>query len=194
MKNIKFLILFFLFFFISALPCLSEDEDRQGADHLLDYTMGPGDLLHISVWKNPELTMVVTILPDGKISFPLIGDMIASGKTVPVFKKEFCAKIEQYVPDPELSVIVQQVNSLMVYVMGRVNRPGHLVLNANINVLQALAMSGGLNPFAKKNKILIFREVDGKIKTFKFMYKAVVQGENLEQNILLRRGDTIVVP
>ncbi len=198
MKKIKcsmlFFGLFFGLFFLMAAPCLSENKDKHGAENISDYIMGPGDLLHISVWKNPELTMPVTVLPDGKISFPLIGDVIAGGKTVPAFRKEVCAKIEPYVPDPELSVIVQQVNSMMVYVIGRVNHPGRLVLNANINVLQALAMAGGLNPFAKKNKILIFRQVDGKIKTLKFMYKDVAQGKNLEQNILLRRGDTIVVP
>ncbi len=194
MKKIKFLMLFFGLFFIMAVPCLSENEDKHGAENLSDYIMGPGDMLHISVWKNPELTMQVTVLPDGKISFPLIGDVIAGGKTVPAFKEEICSKIEPYVPDPELSVIVQQVNSMMVYVIGRVNRPGRLVLNANINVLQALAMAGGLNPFAKKNKIMIFRQVDGKTKILKFMYKDVSRGENLEQNIFLRRGDTIVVP
>ena len=159
-----------------------------------DYLIGRGDILDISVWKDEALTKLVTVLPDGKISFPLIGDIDAAGKTVTSLRNELNKKIEQYVPDPNLSVVVQQVNSMMIYIIGRINHPGRFVLNTNINVLQALSMAGGLNPFAKKNKILIFREENGKTTIFKFRYNDVSRGEALEQNIILKRGDIIVVP
>ena len=159
-----------------------------------DYLIGRGDILDISVWKDEALTKLVTVLPDGKISFPLIGDIDAAGKTVTSLRNELNKKIEQYVPDPNLSVVVQQVNSMMIYIIGRINHPGRFVLNTNINVLQALSMAGGLNPFAKKNKILIFREETGKTTIFKFRYNDVSRGEDLEQNIMLKRGDIIVVP
>ncbi|MBL0700787.1 MAG: polysaccharide biosynthesis/export family protein, partial [Desulfosarcina sp.] len=150
--------------------------------------------LDISVWKEEALTKLVTVLPDGKISFPLIGDIDAAGKTVASLGNELNKKIERYVPDPNLSVVVQQVNSMLIYIIGRINQPGRFVLNTNINVLQALSMAGGLNPFAKKNKILIFREKNEKTTIFKFRYDEVSKGENLEQNRMLKRGDIIVVP
>ena len=126
-----------------------------------DYVIGPGDLLNISVWKDESLTRQVVVLPDGKIAFPLIGQLPAAGRTVSELTKDMEQKLERFVPGVTLSVVVQQVNSLMVYVIGRVNNPGRFVLNSDINVLQALAMAGGLNPFAKRGDIRIFREVGG---------------------------------
>jgi polysaccharide export outer membrane protein len=159
-----------------------------------DYVIGPGDVLEISVWKEEALTKLVTVLPDGKISFPLIGQTIAGGKTLAKLRTELEKKLSRFVPDLTLSVGVHQVNSMMVYVIGRVNRPGNFALNTNINVLQALSMAGGLNPFAKRSKIKIFRKEDGLDKTFDFDYDDVSKGENLEQNIWLERGDIVVVP
>jgi polysaccharide export outer membrane protein len=98
------------------------------------------------------------------------------------------------VPDLDLSVIVHQVNSMMVYVIGRVNNPGRFPINSNVSVLQALAMAGGLNPFAKRSKIKIFRNQGGQTRIFDFDYDDVSKGETLEQNIMLKRGDVIVVP
>lgn len=159
-----------------------------------DYILGPGDQLDVSVWKDEAMTKVVTVLPDGKIYFPLIGEVSAGGKTLAQLKKEMEKRISHYVPDVILNVDVRQVNSMLVYVIGRVNSPGRLVLNANINVLQALTMAGGPNPFARKSKIRIFRPEGENTKVFKFDYEDVVDGKNLEQNIILRRGDTIIVP
>ena len=177
---------------ILSTACLAEEDRVKFFGD--DYLIGPGDILDISVWKEEALTKLVTVLPDGKISFPLIGDIDAAGKTVASLGNELNKKIEQYVPDPNLSVVVQQVNSMLIYIIGRINHPGRFVLNTNINVLQALSMAGGLNPFAKKNKILIFREKNKKTTIFKFRYDDVSKGENLEQNIMLKRGDIIVVP
>lgn len=159
-----------------------------------DYTIGTGDVLIISVWNNEALTRTVTVLPDGKIHFPLIGEIVVGGKTLAVLKKDLRTRLHPFVPDPELSVMVGQVNSMLIYVIGKVNHPGRFVLNTNVNVLQALATAGGLNSFAKRNKIKIFRESNGKTHIFSFEYDRVTEGENLEQNISLERGDVVVVP
>jgi polysaccharide export outer membrane protein len=159
-----------------------------------DYRIGPGDLLEISVWKEPALTKMATVLPDGKISFPLIGQIQAEGLTVARLKQRIEEKLVQFVPDPNLSVALQQINSLFVYVVGKVNAPGRLQLNTHIDVLQALAMAGGLNPFAETGKIKIFRKTGDRTRIFEFDYDAVARGKNLDQNIRLLRGDVIVVP
>ena len=159
-----------------------------------DYTIGPGDVLNISVWNNEPLTRAMTVLPDGNIHFPLIGEVVVGGKTLEVLEKELKVKLHPFVPDPELSIMVAQVNSMLIYIIGKVNAPGRFVLNTNVNVLQALATAGGLNTFAKRGKIKIFREEDGKTRIFPFDYDDVTDGENLEQNIMLKRGDVVVVP
>ena len=159
-----------------------------------DYVIGRGDILDISVWKDEALTKLVTVLPDGKISFPLIGEVAAGGKTLSQLRKELEKRLSRYVPDINLSIVVTQINSMLVYVIGRVNNPGRFALNTNINVLQALALAGGLNPFAKRSKIQVFREERNGTQIFPFDYDDVVKGENLQLNIRLRRGDVVVVP
>ncbi len=159
-----------------------------------DYVIGPGDILNISVWKDEALTRQVVVLPDGKIAFPLIGQVKAAGRTVAELTAEIEQKLARFVPDATLSVVVQQVNSMMVYVIGRVNNPGRFPVNADVNVLQALSMAGGLNPFAKRGDIKIFREVGGGTKILLFDYDTVAGGDNVKQNIRLQRGDVIVVP
>ena len=158
------------------------------------YIIGPGDVLTISVWKDESLTRNVPVRPDGKISFPLIGEITAGGKSVSQLKKEIEKKISPYVPQPTLSVGVQAINSLLVYIIGRVNNPGRFVLNTNINVLQGLAMAGGCNSFAKRNNIKIFRKHQGRTRILEFRYDDVTGGKHLEENIILQRGDVIVVP
>ena len=159
-----------------------------------DYVVGPGDVLDISVWKDESLTRSVLVLPDGTIAFPLIGNIQAAGKTLLELKKEIETGISRYVKDPVLSLEVRQVNSMIFYVIGRVNNPGKFLLNANINVLQALAMAGGLNPFAKKGSIRILRQHGDRTESFPFNYDDVIMGKNLGQNITLQRGDVLVVP
>jgi polysaccharide export outer membrane protein len=181
-------------FLICFLPLLVFADEKTTASAVIDYIIGPGDVLDISVWKEPALTKLVTVLPDGKISFPLVGTLAASGKTLDQLTKELEKKLSRFVPDLSLSVMVHQVNSHIVYVIGRVNNPGRFVLNANIDVLQALAMAGGLNPFAEQGNIKIFRETEGGKKIFKFDYDDVAGGKKLEENIKLKRGDVIVVP
>jgi len=159
-----------------------------------DYLIGPGDLLGIEVWKDPSLTRTVMVLPDGKIVFPLIGELTAGGKSVESLKKEIARRIEVYVPDTVLTLEVRQMNSLFIYVLGRVNNPGRPQLTGNVNVLQALAMAGGLNPFAKRSDIRIFRQEGGETRIFHFDYDEVTSGERLADNIELKRGDVLFVP
>ncbi len=158
------------------------------------YLIGAGDVLDISVWKDEAQTKTVVVLPDGTIAFPLIGQLMAEGKTVSQLKGEITQKVSLYVPDPVVTVIVHQVNSMLIYVIGKVNNPGRFLLNTNVNVMQALTMAGGLNPFAKRDKITIMRDEWGDTTIFRFNYDEVSTGENLQQNIRLRRGDVVVVP
>lgn len=158
------------------------------------YRIGSGDILDISVWKDEALTKLIPVLPDGTISFPLVGKVTAGGRTLEEFKDDLEKRIARYVPEPVLSVSVQQVNSMMVYVIGRVNAPGRVQLNGNVTALQALAMAGGPNPFAKRNAIKIFREAPDRTVILDFPYDDISQGEHLELNIPMQRGDVMVVP
>jgi polysaccharide biosynthesis/export protein len=160
-----------------------------------EYRIGPGDVLNIEVWKDAALSRPVTVLPDGKISFPLIGELTAGDRTVAELKKEIESKISRFVPDSPLTVEVKQVNSLHVYVLGRVNAPGRFVLTSNVTVLQALATAGGPNAFANRSQIRILRQEGGKtVRSPAFDYDEVTAGKHLETNVLLRRGDVIYVP
>ncbi len=192
MKKIGWTITLMILSVLVFAPLIAAQEQ---ADRLVEgYVVGPGDVLDISVWKNETLDKRVTVLPDGRISFPLIGEITAGGKTVAELVKELKKRLGRYVPDVNLSLMVHQVNSMLIYVIGRVNNPGRFVLNTEVNVLQALAMAGGLNPFAKRRKIKIFRKKTQQTELFNFDYDDVAKGRRLEQNIQLRRGDVIVVP
>ena len=180
--------------FLFSCPLISFAANEKPILPTDEYIIGPGDVLDISVWKDDALTKLVAVLPDGKISFPLIGEVTAGGKTLGQLKNDLEKKLTRYVPDVNLSVVVTQINSMIIYVVGRVNKPGMFALNTNVNVLQALAMAGGLNPFAKRSKIKIFREETNGTQIFPFDYDEVTKGERLQQNIRLERGDVVVVP
>ena len=176
----------------TALSAEQVSSDSMGAR--TDYIIGPGDVIIVSVWEVEALTKRVVVLPDGKISYPLIGELMAAGKTINQMREEFKKALTRFVPDPVVTVWVEQVNSMLIYVIGRVNSPGRFLLNTNVDVLQALATAGGLNAFAKRSKIKIFRKAGGQKRIYKFDYNEVSTGEELEQNIVLKRGDVIVVP
>jgi polysaccharide export outer membrane protein len=158
------------------------------------YLIGPGDLLDIAVWKDESLTRTCVVRPDGFISFPLIGEIRAAGKTPSQLKAEMASKLVQYVPDVVLSLDVREIRSLVIYVIGKVNNPGRFILTSDITVLQALAAAGGLNLFAKNNDIKIYRQGVDETTIFPFQYDQVVEGKRLEQNIYLQRGDVVVIP
>ena len=158
-----------------------------------EYRIGPGDVLEIGVWQNSDLQKQLAVLPDGKIHFPLVKEVQAAGLTVAELEASIHEKLVKFIPEPDLSLSVVQVNSLMIYVIGKVNKPGRFPLNSDIDVLQALALAGGLNPFAKEKEIAVFRKTQSETTIFNFNYDEVSQGEKLEQNIILERGDVIVV-
>jgi polysaccharide export outer membrane protein len=166
---------------------------KPAAETTAEYTIGPGDMLEISVWKNNDLSRQVVVLPDGTINFPIVGRFSAGGETVAQLKVEMEKKLRHYIPEPELTIIVQQVNSMVVYVIGKVNRPGHIPLNRNISILQALAMAGGLNIFANPRNISIVRKNRKGTLIIPFDYKAVTEDNQMEENIQLQRGDVVVV-
>lgn len=158
------------------------------------YLIGPEDVLEISVWKDENLSKQVIVRPDGKISLPLIGDIQAGGKTTNEVSEEITEKLKNFIPEPTVTVTVASIHSFKIYIIGNISRSGEFSLGRQINVLQALAMAGGLGEFASSKKIMIIRKKGKKQVKIPFNYKEVLEGENIEQNIYLQRGDVIVVP
>lgn len=158
------------------------------------YIIQPGDILIVSVWKERDLQSEIAVRPDGGLNFPLVGEIMASGKTIEQLQKELADKLTKYVPDPVVTVSVKQSSGNKIYVVGKVNRPGEFIAYRNMDVMQALSMSGGPTPYASVNKIKILRRVNGEQKVFLFKYSRVEKGEDLEQNIVLQGGDVVVVP
>jgi polysaccharide export outer membrane protein len=158
------------------------------------YIIQPGDVLTISVWREKDLQGEVAVRPDGGINFPLAGEIVAAGKTIEQLKADIAAKLSKYVPDPVVTATVKNSLGNKIYVVGKVNKPGDYITNRTVDVMQALSMAGGPNPYASVNKIKILRRVNGEQKTFLFKYSQVEKGKNLEQNIVLQGGDIVVVP
>jgi polysaccharide export outer membrane protein len=158
------------------------------------YLLGPEDVLLISVWKDEHLTREVVVRPDGMISFPLVGDLAAEGRTVEELRSDLVRRLVKYIPNVNVSVALTKMLSYKIYVVGRVNKPGEYLVGHYTDVLQALSLAGGLTPFAAENDIKIVRRVMGQQHTFPFRYSDVRKGTALEQNILLERGDVVMVP
>ena len=186
-KDLCFFLLI-MTFFITIPPTLTAKE-QDGP-----YLIGPEDILEISVWKDPDLTKQVVVRPDGKISFPLIGELEAGSHSVEWLQKEIKKRINEYVPDAMVSVTVIQINSIKIYVIGKVGRPGEYRIGRNINVMQALSLAGGLSTFADADSILILRTQKEAQIRIRFKYKEIKKGVDLEQNIVLETGDVVVVP
>ena len=159
-----------------------------------DYQIGPEDMLEISVWKEEGLKKEVLVRPDGGITFPLAGDMQAAGKTAKQLQQEITQRLDKFISEPVVSVAVLKVVGTRIYVIGRVNKPGEFVAGRYVDVLQGLAMAGGLTPFAAENDIKVLRKENGKDLVFPFRYSEVKKGSNLDQNIILKGGDVVVVP
>ena len=158
------------------------------------YDISPGDIIEISVWKDPELSRNLVVPPDGIISFPLIGSINITRLSVPELRKIVTQKLSEFIPDATVTIMLIEINSLKAYVIGKANNPGEFPINLETNVMQILSMAGGLNPFASKGNISILRQQDNRIIRIPFDYGQVEKGKNLEQNILLRPGDVVVVP
>ena len=158
------------------------------------YTMQPGDILEISVWKEEGMQSEVLVRPDGGLSFPLVGDVVAEGHTVKQLNAEITEKLKAYIPDPVVTVSLEKIFGNTVYVLGRVHKPGEFQFISKIDVMQALSKAGGMTPFAEVDKIKILRRTGDSQQAILFHYGEVEKGENLEQNILLESGDVVVVP
>lgn len=160
-----------------------------------DYVIGPRDVLAINVWREPEISRTVPVRPDGRISLPLIGEVSVKGLTPPKLQAKLTKELRAYLSNPEVTVIVQQVNSQKFNIVGEVMRPGSYVLARPMTVLDAIAVAGGFRDFAKAKKIYVLRHLhDGSRIRIPFNYKEVIKGKKSYQNVELEVGDTIVVP
>jgi len=159
-----------------------------------DYKVNPGDVLLVSVWKEVDLQGEVLVRPDGKFSFPLAGDIDAKGRSVEEIRELLVKKLSRFIPDLVVSVATLQINGNKVFVIGQVNRPGEIVANPQVDVMQALSIAGGTTPFAELNDITILRRTPNGQQSIEFRYRDIEKGKRLEQNIQLQAGDVVVVP
>jgi polysaccharide biosynthesis/export protein len=186
-----------------AQPAASSASDKTASDKTTtpastsqagpEYVIGPEDALHIAVWREADLTASLPVRPDGKISLPLLDDVQAAGLTPKQLADSITEKLKKYVADPRVTVVVTQINSKRIYLVGEVLHVGATPMLPNMTVLQALS-SAGLNQFANTKRIYVLRTENGKQQKLPVNYRKLVKGEQIEQNYLLQPGDTIVVP
>ncbi len=188
MQQLKYLTLLFLSF--AATAGWAENADSVTPA----YRISAEDVLEISVWREEDLQKEVTVRPDGGVSFPLVGDIQAAGLTPTELENGITQKLKKFIPEAVVTVSVLQVQGLRIYVNGKVARPGQFLVGRYVDVLQALTLAGGLTPFANRNNIKILRREGNREVVLKFNYSQVERGVNLEQNIVLRADDTVVVP
>jgi polysaccharide export outer membrane protein len=189
MKKHKKFIVLVIIMMLPATFALAQSDTSQG------YLIQPGDILEVSVWKEEDLQREVLVRPDGQISFPLVGDIDAKGKTVSDLRAEITARLQKYIPNLVVTVTVARILGKRIYVIGQVNNPGEFVVNPRVDVMQALSMAGGTTPFAKLGDIIILRrDNDGTQSAIRFRYNQVESGRSLDQNIVLSNGDVVVVP
>jgi polysaccharide biosynthesis/export protein len=178
----------------AARPVPNVGAERQAGTTDPHYVIGAQDVLDVSVWKEPDLSRQVPVRPDGKISLPLLNDVQALGLTPTELASQITAGLEKFVTSPQVTVIVSQINSQRVYILGEVGRVGAYGLLPGMTVLQALSNAGGFTPYANLKGIYVLRQDSGKQQKLLFNYKEVISGKKSEQNIELKPGDTIVVP
>jgi polysaccharide export outer membrane protein len=181
-----------LFALLGALSCLLPGFIL--AQPAPTYGLQPGDIIRVSVWREEQLDQGVLVRPDGGISFPLAGDLNASGMTIQEVTDAIADRLSQFIPNPVVTVSLQENTGNRIYVTGRVEQPGVFLVNRPVDVMQAIAMAGGLTPFADKDGIKILRRKGSAQIAIPFNYKLVQKGKSLPQNIMLEAGDTLVVP
>jgi polysaccharide export outer membrane protein len=180
--------------------CLQQDLQYRGtAAPPTEFLIGPEDVLIVTVWRNQELSKEVIVRPDGKISLPLLGDIMAAGLTAQALSKHVADGLAEFMSSPTVTVQVKEINSYHVFAVGEVGRPGKIVLKSFTSVIQAISYAGGFTLFASRNNVHVLRNVkNGQGETKQVMipvpYQDIVQGKNLEANIILKAGDVIVVP
>ncbi len=181
-----------LFFLLLAAAGASAADTQPARD---PYRINPGDILGISVWKEQDLQTQTLVNPDGHFSFPLAGDIRAEGKTVDEIRQELTEKLGRLIPDVVVTVSTMKLEGNKIYVLGQITRAGEFIVTRGVDVMQAIAMAGGTTPFAKLDDIRILRRAaDGAQIAIPFRYSDVQAGRKLDQNIVLRAGDTIIVP
>lgn len=159
------------------------------------YVIGSNDVLSVSVWKEPDISRSVPVRSDGKISLPLVGELQASGETPRQLEQEITKRLQNYISEPEVTVIVTDSKSQKINILGMVARPGAYLLTSTTTVLDAIAMAGGFKDFAKQKSVYVLRQApDGTQQRMPFNYKDVIKGKNAEQNVRLQAGDTVVIP
>jgi polysaccharide export outer membrane protein len=174
---------------------LSDETAPATKPHDATYLIGSSDVLAITVWKEPEISRSIPVRPDGKISLPLAGELQAAGRTPLQLEQDISGKLKAYITNPDVNVMVQQINSEKFNVLGRVVRPGSFPLASTTTVLDAIATAGGFMDFAKQKGVYILRSTPGGGQTrLAFNYKDVIKGKHLEQNMKLQPGDTVIVP
>lgn len=184
----------FLQAFISLALLLTANGASAAADQPGTYRLRSGDAVLISVWREDALQREVRVLPDGSITFPLAGRIEVNGLSAPEVEQRIAAKLKPYLPDPVVTVVVTGIEGNHVYVLGKVGKPGLMILNGPTTVLQALSMAGGLDKFADEGAIKLVRVEAGKQEILPVRYKDLISGRNMATNIQLRAGDTILVP
>ena len=189
-SSIAYLVLMSILALAASRSALAQD----AAAPREPYTINPGDLLEISIWKEPDLQRQVLVRPDGAFSFPLSGDIVAIGRTVEAVRRELTNRLSTFIPDLVVTVTVAEINGNKIYVIGQVNSPGQFVVNPRVDVIQALSIAGGMTPFAESNDIKILRRRNGVQTILRFRYNDIIKGQNLQQNVLLEVGDVVLVP
>lgn len=173
-------------------PAATQASDKPHDD---SFTIGNEDLLSVSVWKEPDLTKSIPVRSDGKISMPLIGEIQAAGRTPRQLEQEITSKLQSYITAPEVTVIVEKVNSKKFNILGEVTKPGSYSLTQASTIVDAIALAGGFRDFAKKTGVYVLRkDADGRETKISFNYKDFIKGKNPGQNVQIEPNDTIIVP
>ena len=173
----------------------SDDTSAATKPHDATYLIGSSDVLAITVWKEPEISRSIPVRPDGRISLPLVGEIQAAGRTPIQLEQDIATRLQTYISKPDVTVIVEQINSEKFNILGRVIKPGSYPLSATTTVLDAIATAGGFQDFAKQSGIYILRpNAQGGQSKLAFNYKQVIKGNHTEQNVRLEPHDTIIVP
>jgi polysaccharide biosynthesis/export protein len=180
--------------FVTLAPAAGQAQEKVVTEDALHYRLQPGDLLTISVWKEKDLDTEALVRPDGGLSFPLVGDIDAAGRTIEDVRGILVKRLKPFIPDPVVTVLIKTIGGNHIYVIGKVARPGEFPFSRAIDVMQALSLAGGTTPFAALNDIVILRRQNGEERVLRFRYGDVERGRSLEQNVVLESGDTVVVP
>jgi polysaccharide export outer membrane protein len=178
--------------FLALVPG-SAAAQSQPAVAFEEYALGVEDKLSISVWKELDMTKTVAIRPDGKITFPLVGDVQAAGRTARQLSEDLTRLLGRYIKEPVVTVVVEEINNFKVFVLGEVATQGVLILRRRTRLLEAIALAGGLSKFADKSDVVLMRFEEGKETRTKIDYRKVVSGERPELNVYLKPGDTVIV-